>query len=188
MGNYDEWVTQNCPPQNYPLLGVSEFHLSDSGNSVTMHECDGPGNLWGEPHKPQPALLVPRECRALWGFHRLSRSPTIAGQKILYNYHSGCVVDFCFVFCWGTNIFFFYWLVKGVVKNDKKLFKLFCFAISSRNIAFHDCNCFCKPDVHHIGGQWSMIIDIMLSDKIKVVLMMMILHKMTIVITFPNWI
>ena len=60
----------------------------------------------------------------------------------------------------------------------KEMFKLFCFAISSRNIAFHDCNCFCKPDVHHIGGQWSMIIDIMLSDKIKVV--MMILHKMII--------
>ena len=120
MGNYDEWITQNCPPQNYPLLGVSEFHLSDSSNSVTMHECDGPGNLWGESHKPQPAILVPRECRTLWGFHRLSRSPTIAGQKILNNYHSGCVVDFCFVFCWGTNIFLLYWLVKGVVKNDKK--------------------------------------------------------------------
>ena len=88
---YDAWMTLSCP-----------------------------GNIWGEPHKPQPAVLVPRECRALWGFHRLSRSPTIAGQKILYNYHSGCVVDFCFVFCWGTNIFLLYWLVKGVVKNDKK--------------------------------------------------------------------
>ena len=64
-------------------------------NSFTMHECPCPGNLWGEPHnKPQPALLVPRERRALWGFHRLSRSPAIAGQEILYNCHSGCVVDF----------------------------------------------------------------------------------------------
>ena len=98
--------------------------------SVKMHECDGPGNVWGESHKPQPAVLVPRECRALWGFHRLSRSPTIPGQKILYNYHSGCVVDFCFVFCWGTNIFLLYWLVKGVVKNDKKNFKLFCFVVT----------------------------------------------------------
>ena len=132
-------------------------------NSFTMHECHCPGNLWGEPYKPQPAVLVPRERRALWGFHRLSRSPAIAGQEILYNCHSGCVVDF---FLWGTNIFFLYWLVKGVVvKNDKKLF-FFCFAISSRrNIAFHDCNCFCEADADHNGSQWSMIIDIMSGDR-----------------------
>ena len=88
---------------------------------------------------------------------------------------------FLFCFLLGNQHIFALLIGKGCgEKWQKKLFKLFCFAISSRNIAFHDCNIFCEPDVHHIGGQWSMIIDIMLSDKIKVVLMMMILHKMTI--------
>ena len=40
-----------------------------------------------------------------------------------------CIIviqDALWIFLWGTNIFFLYWLVKGVVvKNDKKLFFLF---------------------------------------------------------------
>ena len=134
-------------------------------NSFTVHECHCPGNLWGEPYKPQPALLVPRERRALWGFHRLSRSPAIAGQEILYNCHSGCVVDF---FLWGTNIFFLYWLVKGVVvKNDKKLFFFVLQSVVVVTLHFMIVTVFVRLMLitNHNGSQWSMIIDIMSGDR-----------------------
>ena len=76
------------------------------------------------------------------------------------------IQDALWIFFMGNQHIFPLLIGKGCGGEKWQKIVFFCFAISSRrNIAFHDCNCFCEPHADHNGSQWSMIIDIMSGDR-----------------------